>query len=102
MVWKITIILVTSWWAANGGLSDGSQEYTDQLIWYDSINLVDDYVWGSFIFCVGIPDTGQWGTFELTQSVIDDLITYMNSPNVTKIHEIVQKRISKLSPSRFH
>ena len=88
-----TVFIVTSWWAENGGLPDGAQEYTDQLIWYDSINLVDDYVWGSFIFCVEIPG---WSSWQLTQPVIDDLVTYMNSPNVTEVHEVVNRRIEKL------
>eukprot|EP01084_Bolivina_argentea_P231365 390207_1 len=66
-----------NWWKNNGGQppNDCQQDYTNQLIWYDSIMLNDDYVIGADIFCIDIPG---WSSWQLNQGVVTDLITYMN------------------------
>ena len=64
------------YWKDNGGLADCDQEYTNQLAWYDSIMLEDEYVLGATIFCVDIPG---WSSWQLKQQTIDDLVVYMNN-----------------------
>jgi len=53
---------------------DCPSTYMQQLEWYDSLMLQDNYVIGSSIFC---EDLSGWDDFDITD-VIPDLITYLD------------------------
>ncbi len=53
-------------------------EYLEQLKWYDSVLLEDDYVLGATIFALEIPG---WWSFDIAP-IVDELVDYVNSTAV--------------------
>ena len=82
------------YWAQNGGNSDGAQEYTLQLAWYDSLMLQDDYVLGATIYCLEIPG---WASFQLTSDAVNDIVQYMNTVTDNNVTLIDTSQHSKIN-----
>jgi hypothetical protein len=53
-----------------------SDNYFNQLKWYDSLLQQDSYVLGATIFCLELPDPA-WNSFDIAGDVLNKLIEYV-------------------------
>ena len=74
-------------------------EYLDQLKWYDSVLLEDDYVLGATIFALEIPG---WGNFDIAP-IMDELTAYVASgttpPPVPGQPDVIVESTSVVPPT---